>query len=294
MSHLPQRYSDFVNSDFIVKQLTKLDDKEFSIPLDENCPFLSVIHSVASADALIYFLQDDDTSDPQTISEARHSKYWTEWLATIHEELKSLKAKGIYEEVQSLPPGRKAVQHKWVLHIKHDKDGVISQFKARLIAKGFTQIPGQDFSFTFAPVARWDSIHSILCIAAFNNYELHQLDVKTAYLNGPLDEEIYMKAPDGFSSSSNYWHLHKGLYGLRQAGRQWYLTLHQAYSDLGYVQYESDWSAYTHRSPSGFSQAMSTMSVDDILIASDSKSESNLAADEINNKFTVINGGDAN
>ena len=290
-SRFPQRYSDFVDSDSIVEQLTKLDDDEFSIPLDENRPFLSVIHSVASADALIYSLRDDDVSDPQTVSEARRSKYWTEWLAAIHEELESLKAKGVYEEVQSLPPGRKAVQHKWVLHIKRDKDGVISRFKARLVAKGFTQIPGQDFSFTFAPVARWDSIRSILCIAALNDYELRQLDVKTAYLNGPLDEEIYMKAPDGFSSSSNYWRLHKGLYGLRQAGRQWYLTLHQAYSDLGYVRCESDWSTYTRRSPSGFS--MSATSVDDILIASDSKSESDLAADEINNKFTVTDGGDA-
>ena len=290
-SRFPQRYSDFVDSDSIVEQLTKLNDDEFSIPLDENRPFLSVIHSVASADALIYSLRDDNTSDPQTVSEARHSKYWTEWLAAIHEELKSLKAKGVYEEVQSLPPGRKAVQHKWVLHIKRDKDSVISRFKALLVAKGFTQIPGQDFSFTFAPVARWDSIRSILCIAALNNYELRQLVVKTAYLNGPLDEEIYMKAPDGFSSSSNYWHLHKGLYGLRQAGRQWYLTLHQAYSDLGYVRCESDWSAYTRCSPSGFS--MSATSVDDILIASNSKLESNLAADEINNKFTVTDGGDA-
>jgi hypothetical protein len=208
----------------------------FLSPSMKIAPFLSVIHSVASADALIYSLRDDDASDPQTVSEARRSKYWTEWLAAIHEELESLKAKGVYEEVQSLPPGRKAVQHKWVLHIKRDKDGVISRFKARLVAKGFTQIPGQDFSFTFAPVARWDTIRSILCIAALNDYEVRQLDVKTAYLNGPLDEEIYMKAPDGFSSSSStYWRLHKGLYGLRQAGRQWYLTLHQAYSDLGYV-----------------------------------------------------------
>jgi hypothetical protein len=86
------------------------------------------------------------------------------------------------------------------------------------VAKGFTQIPGQDFNYTFAPVARWDSIRTVLSIATLNDYELRQLDVKTAYLNGPLEEEIYMVAPPGVGSP--YWRLRKGLYGLQQAGCQ--------------------------------------------------------------------------
>jgi hypothetical protein len=210
----------------------------------------------------------------------------------MHEELQSLKAKGVYEEIDDLPPGRKAVHCKWVLHVKRDKTGHISRFKARLVAKGFTQIPGQDFTFTFAPVARWDSIRSLLCIAALNDHELRQLDVKTAYLNGPLDEEIYMRTPEGFPFSSPYWRLRKGLYGLRQAGRQWYLTLHDAYSDLGFTRCESDWSVYTRRSSSS-SFSMSATSVDDILLASNSKEESDLAASQINSKFTTTDGGDA-
>ena len=194
--------------------MLSLDEEELDIPLDDNRPFLSVIHSIASSDAIIFSAHDDassdparcdDESDPQSISEARRSKHWTEWLSAIHTELESLKAKGVYEEIHSLPPNRKAIQCKWVLHIKHDKHGCVSRFKARLVAKGFTQIPGQDFSFTFAPVARWDTIRSLLCITAINDLELRQLDVKTAYLNGPLDEEIYMKAPDGFGMSSPYW-----------------------------------------------------------------------------------------
>ena len=209
----------------------------------------------------------------------------------MHEELASLKVKGIYEEVEAVPPHRKPVQCKWVLHIKRDKTGAISRFKAHLVAKGFTQIPGQDFSFTFAPVARWDSICSILCLAAINDFELRQLDVKTAYLNGLLKEEIYMRAPEGFHYASPFWRLHKGLYGLCQSGCQWYLTLHQAYTNLGYSRCEMDWGVYTCRTSSLIS--MSTTSVDDILLASDSQAESDLAASQINSKFTTTNSGDA-
>jgi hypothetical protein len=288
----PSRFDDYVDSDIIVQQLLCLDDddSELSFPLEEESSFFSVVHSLASTDAILCSLHDDDASDPQTIAEAKRSKYWTNWLSAIHEELESLKTKGVYEEVTSMPPNRKAVQCKWVLHIKRDKDGTISRFKARLVAKGFTQIPGQDFTFTFAPVARWDSIRSILCIAALHDYELRQLDVKTAYLNGPLEEEIYMRAPDGFSSARKpFWRLQKGLYGLRQAGRQWYLTLHDAYVDLGFTRCQSDWSVYTRRTPSSFS--MSATSVDDIILASDSKRESDSTALQINNKFATTDSG---
>jgi hypothetical protein len=178
-------------------QLSTLEDDEFSIPLDDDRSFLSTLHSVAVTDAILASLHDDDARNPQSIPEARRSKYWSEWLSAIQEELQSLKAKGVYEEVDKLPPGRKPVQCKWVLHIKHDKDGTISRFKACLVAKGYTQIPGQDFTFTFAPVARWDSIRAVLSIATIKDYEIRQLDVKTAYLNGPLEEEIYLKPPDG-------------------------------------------------------------------------------------------------
>ena len=290
---MPSRYTDFVSSDSVdlVQQLLLLDDAEIDVPIDPQKSLLSLIDDIASSDAILCTLRDDDAPDPATISEARKSKYWTEWLAAMHEELASLKAKGVYEEVDSLPAGRKAVQCKWVLRIKRDKIGDISRFKARLVAKGFTQIPGQDFTFTFAPVARWDSIRSLLSIAATQDYELRQLDVKTAYLNGPLEEEIYMRVPDGFTFSSPYWRLRKGLYGLRQAGRQWYLTLHDAYTALGYTRCQSDWSVYTRRSESSFS--MSATSVDDILLASDSKDESNRATSEINDKFTITDSGDA-
>lgn len=206
----------------------------------------------------------------------------------MHEELEALKAKNVYEEVHELPPGRKAVKSKWVLHIKRDKDGQISRFKGRLVAKGFTQIFGHDFTFTFAPVARWDSIRSILCLAALHDFELRHVDVKNAYLNAPLEEEIYLVAPEGCGSP--YWRLRKGLYGLKQAGRQWYLHLHDAYTSLKFLRCVSDWSVYIRRTPS--SLTISATSVDDLLLASDSKTESDLATSQIKAKFAITDGGD--
>ena len=92
----------------------------------------------------------------------------------MYKELESLKAKGVYEEVDELLPGRKLVGCKWVLHIKCDKDFKITRFKAQLVAQGFSQIPGQDFIFTFAPTARWESIRALLTLTALYDWELHQ------------------------------------------------------------------------------------------------------------------------
>jgi hypothetical protein len=229
-------------SETIVDQLLQLDDEELAIPLpDGPLNANDIVPHILSAELkLDNFANpiDDDERDPPTVRHAERSKYWNEWLAAMHEELETLKAKEVYEDVAELPPGRKAVKSKWVLHIKRDKDGQISRFKGCLVAKGFTQIFGRDFTFTFAPVARWESIRSILCIAALHDYELRHIDVKSAYLNAPLEEEIYLVTPEGCGSP--YWRLRKGIYGLRQAGRQWYLHLNDAYSSLGYTRCKSD------------------------------------------------------
>lgn len=289
---LPSRFNDFIPSNEIVDQLLQLDNDELLVPLPDGPSSAEhIVPLILQADLILdtsVNVTTDDDRDPPTVRHAERSKYWSEWLAAMHEELEALKAKGVYEEISTLPPGRKAVQCKWVLRIKRDKDGHISRFKGRLVAKGFTQIFGQDFTFTFAPVARWESIRSVLCIATLNDFELRHIDVKNAYLNAPLLEEIYMIAPEG--SGSKYWRLHKGLYGLRQAGRQWYLHLHQAYTSLGYSRCQSDWSVYIRRSPSTLS--ISATSVDDLLIASDSKAESDLAASQLKDHFPITDGGD--
>lgn len=156
---------------------------------------------------------------------------------------------------------------------------------------GIAQIPGQDFTCTSTPITQWESICSLLSIVATHDYFLHQLDIKSTYLNGLLKKEIYMKAPDDFPYSSRFWLLHKGLYGLQQAGCQWYLTLHRAYTELEFSWCSSDWSVYTQCSSSTFS--MSVTSVDDIIIASDSQIEFNLCARQMDEKFLTTNCSDA-
>jgi hypothetical protein len=205
----------------LLRSILESDDEELEIECGDG-DFAKLTQCFVEAEVLFVGaaltdpIDDPDTKDPKTLQEAKSSIYWTYWLAAIYEELESLKAKGVYEEVNELPPGRKAVESKWVLHIKRDREGLISRFKARLVVKGFTQIPGQDFNYTFAPVARWESIRPVLALAADHDMVLRQVDVKTAFLNGPLDEEIYMRKlailGDGF------WRLLKGLYGLKQAG----------------------------------------------------------------------------
>lgn len=216
-----------------------------------------------------------------------NGNYRDQWWAAIHEELSALEAKGVYEEIANIPPGRRAVDSKWVLHIKRDAEGRIARFKARLVAKGFTQIPGQDFNYTFAPVARWDSIRSILTLAATKGWTVRHIDIKTAFLNGPLTEEIYMKKPEILGRG--YWRLKKGLYGLKQAGRSWYLEFNQWYESLGFRRCESDWSV--HIRTNGDQRSVSATSVDDILLASSSQAESDLVTQELGRIFELTDNG---
>uniref|UniRef100_A0A2N9FQW6 CCHC-type domain-containing protein n=1 Tax=Fagus sylvatica TaxID=28930 RepID=A0A2N9FQW6_FAGSY len=132
---------------------------------------------------------------------------------------------------------RKLVGCKWLLRKKYKTNGSLDKYKARLVAKGFTQQPGVDFVDIYSPVAKFASVQIIMVVAARLDLELHQLDVKTVFLNEDLKEEIYMDQPDGFQikgQEGKVCRLKKSLYGLKQSSRQWYLKFHQAILDIGY------------------------------------------------------------
>lgn len=145
-------------------------------------------------------------------------------MLAIKSEMESLLKNGTYELVE-LPKGRKALKNKWVFKLKRDENEQLTKFKARLVVKGFGQKEGVDFDEIFSPVVKMTSIRVILGMAASMDLEVEQLDVKTAFLHGDLEEEIYMEQPEGFEVEGKehmVCKLKKSLYGLKQAPRQWY------------------------------------------------------------------------
>ncbi|KAL5798093.1 hypothetical protein ACOSQ2_002913 [Xanthoceras sorbifolium] len=142
----------------------------------------------------------------------------------MEEEMSMIQKNKIWELVDK-PKRRKVIGVKWVYRIKLNADGSINKCKARLVVKGYAQIFGVDYSDTFAPVARLDTIRMLLSIAAQISWKVLQLDVKSAFLNGILQEEIYVEQPNGFvvqGEEDKVYLLKKALYGLKQAPRAWY------------------------------------------------------------------------
>ncbi|GJU81401.1 retrovirus-related pol polyprotein from transposon TNT 1-94 [Tanacetum coccineum] len=134
---------------------------------------------------------------PKTYKEAITSRNSAFWKEAIDDEMDSLVSNNTWE-LSDLPPGSKAIGCRWVFRIKYHTDGSIQTFKARLVIQGFSQRQGVDYFDTYAPVARITSIRVLFALASIYNLPIHQMDVKTAFLNGDLDEEVYMKQPEGF------------------------------------------------------------------------------------------------
>src|SRR5713226_2975871 len=166
----------------------------------------------------------------------------------MDEEYRSLMANDTWDLVP-LPKGRKLVRCKWVYRTKYASDGSVERLKASLVSKGFSQVEGIDYNETFAPVAKMNSICLVLSLAALHNWEVHQMDVKSAFLHGDLHEEIYMEQPPGYvqNNSSLVCLLKKSLYGLKKAPRAWYAKMDSFLLDTGFSRCHSDPNVYTKK-----------------------------------------------
>src|ERR1044072_8819679 len=135
------------------------------------------------------------------------------WVQAMKEELNSIKKNDTWQ-LTDLPSNKKAIPLKWVYKVKVKPNGEIAKYKASLVAKGFLQKEGLDYGEVFAPVARMETIRLVVATASYFNWHIHQMDVKSAFLNGPLDEEVYVTQPPGFehdAAKGKVYKLHKAL-----------------------------------------------------------------------------------
>ena len=198
------------------------------------------------------------------IREARESPDWPEWEAVIQTELDQLHKMGTWELVDP-PEGRVPVSNKWVFNRKYDKDGNLQKYKARLVVKGYSQTPGMDYNETFTPVVHLETICTLLALAVTEDWEIEQMDVKGAYLNSTIKEEIYMKQPDGYDDKTGrLCRLIKSLYGLKQAGHEWSKEFNKQLEAHGWRLTKVDPCAYFKRTADGIT--IIAVWVDNLLI----------------------------
>ncbi|GJY84693.1 ribonuclease H-like domain, reverse transcriptase, RNA-dependent DNA polymerase [Tanacetum coccineum] len=222
--------------------------------------------------------------EPKNYKEASSDQKWIEAMKV---ELDSINRNNTWE-LTTLPKGHKAIGLKWVFKTKKDANGNIIKHKARLVAKGYIQEHGIDFEEVFAPVARMETIRLLLAIAANNKWEVHHLDVKSAFLHGDLKEEVYVTQPEGFikrEDNGKVYRLIKALYGLRQAPRAWNIKLDNTLKSLDFKKCALEQAIYTKTSRD--STLLIGVYVDDLIITGTPKKEIDKFKAQMEEKFKM-------
>lgn len=223
-------------------------------------------------------------NEPRDFEEARKYK---EWLRACEDELDSITKLESWTLVD-LPPGAKPIGLKWVFKIKRNADGSINKYKSRLVAKGYVQRYGIDYEEVFAPVARIETIRLLINLAATHGWEIHHLDVKTAFLHGELKETVYVTQPEGFEvkgSEHKVYKLNKALYGLKQAPRAWNDKLNKILVGLNFTRCLKEASVY--RKETGGNLLIVAVYVDDLFVTGSSMVVINEFKGEMASKFEM-------
>ena len=207
-----------------------------------------------------------DSRIPQSFKEAVKGKDADLWIEACSKEFCALLHTETFDFVD-LPSDRKAIPARWVFTIKDS-----GLYKARIVVQGFRQKEGIDYDETFAPVIRYESVRLFLAISAKQHLQVHQMDVTTAFLNSPIDKDIYVKPPPGFDlEPGKVWKLNKALYGLKQSPLLWNQHMKGTLEQIGFKQHPSEFGLFFKRSGSGL--CMVALYVDDLLIASGNEDE---------------------
>ncbi|EJD38936.1 hypothetical protein AURDEDRAFT_71766 [Auricularia subglabra TFB-10046 SS5] len=243
------------------------------------------------ADILEFVLAAETLDDePATFAEAMRRPDADKWRAAIDAEMAQHSRFHTFRRTK-LPRERRAISCKWVFKIKRNDRGEIVKYKARLVARGFTQQPGVDYFETFSPVVRLETLRSMLAIATELRLNVQVVDVVGAYLNGTLTEEIYMEQPPGLhDGSDDVFKLLRSIYGLKQSALVWNATLDAAFIAMGFTRLLSDRCVYIRRS--GTKIWIVAVHVDDMTLLASTAEDNEALKSEISKRFDIVDLGD--
>ncbi|UYV75490.1 hypothetical protein LAZ67_13000394 [Cordylochernes scorpioides] len=235
--------------------------------------------------AELHFL---DIIEPTTFEQAINSKEAPYWRRAMKDELRSLEDRNTWT-LSDLPLGKRPISSRWVFKIKTNSKGDVERFKARLVARGFSQKRNVDFFETYSPAINFSVIRMIFALTINKNWYNRHLDVDNAYLYGELNEEIYMSPPDGSNDEKcegKVLKLNRPIYGLRQSGLEWYCTLDKALEDIGFRRLAACNCLYTFED-----KAVIAVYVDDLALFAESEDILTNIEEKIREKFKIKNLG---
>lgn len=230
-------------------------------------------------------------SDPQSHEEALQSDNADKWSEAMKSEYNSLLQNNTWTLVD-LPKNKKAIPCKWVFKTKRDESGNIERFKARLVIKGYKQTRGVDYHEVFAPVVRGSSMRYLMGIAVKYDLQIHQMDAVSAFLQGDVDAEIYMKQPPGYEEDVKVCRLNKSIYGLKQASRQWNKKLDTALREIGLLVSNVDPCIY-YQILNNDDMLFITVYVDDLLYFFNNEKTANIIKKKLHERFRMKDLGES-
>ncbi|GJZ36038.1 putative ribonuclease H-like domain-containing protein [Tanacetum coccineum] len=255
-------------------------------PLDQ---VIGDLQSATQTRKMLKNLKEHGLEEPKKVI---HALKDPSWIEAMQEELLQFKLQEVWTLVD-LPNGKRAIGTKWVFRNKKDERGIVIRNKARLVAQGYTQEEGIDYDEVFAPVARIEAIRLFLAYASFKDFVVYQMDVKSAFLYGKIEEEVYVCQPPGFEDPDfpdRVYKVEKALYGLHQAPRAWYETLSTYLLDNGFQRGKIDKTLFIKRHKGDI--LLVQVYVDDIIFGSTKKELCNAFEKLMHEKFQMSSMGE--